>query len=696
MLALLFLSCAFQAQATNVDVTPVEKVIQMIRDLQTQVGEEGTAEAKTYDKFACFCKSKTDEKTGAIEEGQTKVEKLIAEIDKLTSDRATLDEEIQKLQEEIKGYAGQIDEATGLRADETKTFEAALMDMNKAISSLERAIAALKASGDSTALLQVQSVQPVVRTALLMADALGLGHRMNKKVVTALISQPSDVPVSDYDFHSGDIISTLEGLLGEFRTSRTNLENENAQSKSDFDLAMQNKHDVKKQAELSLENAQKERATTTESIATANEDLTATNAVLNDDRVYLKALTEKCEAKAKQWDQRSAMRADELAALTQALAVLESTVAEKAKASGEGGRSLAQVEDDDDDDVVSFVQAEVRKAVATKGFLQTRSVDDVIRDRLVSLLKTAGSRLKSPVLSNLAMKVSEDPFKKIKGLIQELIERLLQEEADEADKKGFCDKEIAAATKDRDYRLRDVGDLHTEIEGLNARQDELTATKAELEAALAELNADLTNQTDARAEEKAENEKTIEEAKEGQAAVEQAIDILSHFYGAAAKATVLNQQPDLGAPDDGMGDGAYTGSQSASTGIMGMLDVIKSDFIRSITETEAAEKQAQADFIVFERETKMSIAKKTTALEHTDRELTETGDKLAEDNDSLRTQQNLLDAAVEQWEKLIPGCVADPGMSYEERVERRNAEVQALKDAFCILSNEEPGCSGVF
>jgi chromosome segregation ATPase len=667
----------------------------MIRDLQTQVGEEGTAEAKTYDKFACFCKSKTDEKSGAIEEGQTKVETLVAEIEKLTSDRATLDEDIANLEAEIAGYQGQIETATALRADETKTFEAALMDMNKAVSSLERAIAALKASGDHTAFVQVQSVAPLVRTGLLMADALGLGRRLNKKVVTALISQPSDVPVSDYDFHSGDIVSTLEGLLGEFRTSRTNLENENAQSKSDFDLAMQNKHDVKKQAQLSLENAQKDRSKTTENIATANEDLTATNAVLNDDRVYLKELTTKCETKAKMWDQRSAMRADELAALTQALAVLESTVAEKAKTSGEGGRSLAQVEDgDEDDDAVAFVQ--VRKAAAsTKGFLQSRSPEDMIRDKLVSLLKTAGLKLKSPVLSNLAMKVSEDPFKKIKGLIQELIERLLQEEADEADKKGFCDKEIAAALKDRDYRLRDVSDLHTEIESLNARLEQLTQTKAELEKALDELNTDLTKQTEDRAEEKAENELTVSEAKEGQAAVEQAIDILSHFYGAAKKATVLTQGVDDEAPDAGF-DGAYTGSQSASTGIMGMLDVIKSDFIRSITETEAAEAQAQADFIEFERETKMSIAKKTNALEHTERELTETSDALAENNDNLRTQQNLLDSAVEQWEKLIPGCVADPGMSYEERVQRRNAEVQALKDAYCILSNEEAGCSGVF
>jgi len=700
------LCCAFQAQAAKADVTPVEKVIQMIRDLQTQVQEEGTAEATTYDKFACFCKSKTDEKTTAIEEGQTAVESLVAELDTLTAKRDTLDGEIQSLNEEIEGYNAQVKDAEGLREGEVKTFDAALMDMNKAVSSLERAIETLKASGDSTALVQVQSL---VRTGLLMADALGLGKKSNKKVITALLSQP-DVPVSDYDFHSGDIIKTLEGLLNEFRQSRTDLESDEAQSKSDYELAMQAKLDVLKQAQLSLENAQKDRAKTTEAIATANEDLTATNAQLNDDRVYLKDLTAKCETKAKEWDQRSSMRADELAALTQALAVLESTVSDKAGATGAGGRGApvttaltatkatvsqteAEEDDDEDDDDVAFVQtkAEVRKAAAPDAETQ-------LRNKLVSLLKASGKKLHSPVLSTLAVKVSEDPFVKIKGLIQELIERLLQEEADEADKKGWCDKEIAAATKDRDYRLRDVDDMHSELESLNARHGKLSETKKELEEAIATLNSDLETQTQNRADEKAEHETTISEAEAGESAVDQAIDILSHFYGAAAKATVeLAQQPSVEdeAPDAGF-EGAYTGSQSGSTGIMGMLDVIKSDFARTISETAAAEDQAQRDFIEFERETKMSITTKETGLEATEHDLTECEDNLSTTEESLRTQQGLLDAAVETWEKLIPGCVADPGMSYEERVQRREAEIQALKDAFCILSDEDAGCSGVF
>merc|ERR1719213_1067413 len=562
------------------------------------------------------------------------------------------------------------------------------MDMNKAVSSLERAIETLKSSGDSTAFVQVQSL---VRTGLLMADALGLGKKSNKKVITALLSQP-DVPVSDYDFHSGDIIKTLEGLLNEFRQSRTDLENDESQSKSDYDLAMQAKHDVLKQAQLSLENAQKDRAKTTEAIATANEDLTATNAQLNDDRMYLKDLTSKCETKAKQWDQRSAMRADELAALSQAVSVLSTTVAEKATATGSGGRTeptealtatkavvekaAVEEDDDDDEDDDSFVQLSVVRRVEDPNKAKVQ--------KAVALLKKMGIKLHSTVLSTMALKAAEDPFAKIKTLIQELIERLLQEEADEASHKGWCDGEIAATLKDRDYRLRDVQELHTALEGLNARKGTLNQTFIELDAAITEMTEDLTNQTNERADEKTQHETTVSEAEAGLEAINEAIDILSHFYGAAEKATVElaqgvvlthrhRQEPgvDAEAPDAGF-DGAYTGSQSASTGIMGMLEVIKGDFSRSISETTKAEEQAARDFIEFERETKMSIQTKTTAKEHTDHELTECLEELSTTEGKLREQQQLLDTAVEQWEKLLPGCQT-PGSegTYEERVAAR-------------------------
>merc|ERR1740138_1603738 len=331
--------------------------------------------------------------------------------------------------------------------------------------------------------------------------------------------------------------------------------------------------------------------------------MTNMNAVLNDDRTYLKDLTTKCELKAKQWDQRSSMRADELSAITQALTVLQGSVASQAEKVGEGGRSsMLQSSSamEDDDLQVSFVQkAAVAKTalrlVKKAGVVPSKSDEDMIRSKLISIFRDAGKKFKSPVLSTLALKVAEDPFVKIKGMIQDMIEKLLEEEADEANHKGWCDEEISKTVKDRDYRLKDIEDLHASLEELNAREEKLTLEKTELEEQVATLNSDYANQTKARAEEKAENEETVSEAKVGVSAIKQALEILSHFYGEAAQATVeegfiQKKQPSVedDAPDAGF-DGAYTGAQGSSTGIVGMMEVILGDFERTISDTEELE-----------------------------------------------------------------------------------------------------------
>merc|ERR1719482_1264061 len=65
---------------TDEDGSPLEKVITMLEDLQTEVLVEGKAEAKTYDKFACFCKDMTEEKTEMIGENTDWLAELEAEI----------------------------------------------------------------------------------------------------------------------------------------------------------------------------------------------------------------------------------------------------------------------------------------------------------------------------------------------------------------------------------------------------------------------------------------------------------------------------------------------------------------------------------------------------------------------------------------------------------------------------------------
>ena len=70
----------------------------------------------------------------AISEGEMDADALTTKIQDLQAKRAQLDLDIQSLNEEIAGYEEQIAESKGLRKEEVATFDAALTDMEKAIS----------------------------------------------------------------------------------------------------------------------------------------------------------------------------------------------------------------------------------------------------------------------------------------------------------------------------------------------------------------------------------------------------------------------------------------------------------------------------------------------------------------------------------------------------------------------------------
>merc|ERR1719420_1982723 len=190
------------------------------------------------------------------------------------------------------------------------------------------------------------------------------------------------------------------------------------------------------------------------------------------------------------------------------------------------------------------------------------------------------------------MKLAADPFAKGKGLIQQLIQRLLQEAKDEATHKGWCDTELGKANHNRDSRHQDVLGLTAGIEELEARKAKLVQQKDQLTVDIATLTESLTNATNARADEKANNDATLKDANEALVALTQAISVLTEFYKKAAKsfAQASPVDEDMAAAGTGGFAGAYQGNQAQGTGIIGILETIKSDFERTVSETEAAEK----------------------------------------------------------------------------------------------------------
>merc|ERR1719210_2159544 len=182
---------------------------------------------------------------------------------------------------------------------------------------------------------------------------------------------------------------------------------------------------------------------------------------------------------------------------------------------------------------------------------------------------------------------------------------------------------------------------------LESIRDKLDDEIKELNAEMKELDSELKNATNLRLAEKKENLETIQEAKEGEAAIDGAIDIVDKFYKTSKKETVnLNlaqRAPSDDAPDAGFDNGeAYVGAQSESGGILAMMDVMKSDFIRTQEETQAAEEKAEQEFLLYSTETTKSIKVKDTVKKEATDQHTDTVGKLDVADESLQAQTEIL------------------------------------------------------
>jgi hypothetical protein len=184
---------------------------------------------------------------------------------------------------------------------------------------------------------------------------------------------------------------------------------------------------------------------------------------------------------------------------------------------------------------------QVEEAESAKAAPAQKAATGTKEDRVLDLLRDKSLKLKSPILSSLAMKVAADPFVKVKKLIQELVERLVTEAADEASSKGFCDTELGKAKSSRNSEHTKVGKSNALAASLEAKRDLLADEIAQLSNELAELNDSLTTTTSLRSSEKEENLDTITKATEGLDAVTEAIGILANFYKGAAKGKVSSR-----------------------------------------------------------------------------------------------------------------------------------------------------------
>lgn len=114
--------------------------------------------------------------------------------------------------------------------------------------------------------------------------------------------------------------------------------------------------------------------------------------------------------------------------------------------------------------------------------------------------------------------------------------------------------------------------------------------------------------------------------------------------------------------------------------------MILSDFERTVETTTTEEDSAQTAFNTFEADTKTDNNEKDAEIATKENRSSDIEDLLVESGEDAENSATLKKNALKELEKLKPMCV-EGEETYEQRVQKRQKEIEALKDAQVMLND---------
>jgi len=651
--------------------TPVSKVVDLLSNMSAKAKSGKKEEEVQYAAYRRWCLDTQQATEQSITDANEKIELLSSAIQKNVATIRNNNLQIEGHNHDINVWKNDIATANKIRDTEHEDFVKLANDYDESIDALGRAIQVLQSQNQdrdqaATLLVQVQKIPGIDIKKLNSFLALG----------------GDNLDVAGYEFQSKGVIEMLKDLHNKFRDEVEKLRHDEAENKNAHSLLLQDRESNVSEATRQVTRKEGIRSTAGEKKGENEQDRTDTTNTRDEDQAFLAETTSVCNQKASDFESRSQLRTEEIAALDKAIEILSS---EDVKGAAERHLpSLTQT---------SLLQM----ASSTKKFLGSEPNNEERQNRVASYLKIRGAKLNSRVLQALAVRVEGDPFAKVKKMIEDLVVRLLEQANNEATKKGWCDKELASNEHTRKEKTSTVEKLHSEKDLLNATISELKEDVMQLTAEVAQLDKDVMEATENRQKEKTENEATIKDAQGAQVAVARALQVLQDFYAKAGDATALVQEHGKGregrpaAPP--VFQRPFKGAQAESGGVLGILEVIQSDFTRLEAETKASENQSAKEFDEFTQNARVNKAVKKKDIEHKMVRQQDSEQELQETTSDLEGTQEELGAALNEYSKLEQSCL-DTGLSYEERVQAREEEVQSLKEALKLLENPDAGEEG--
>merc|ERR1719281_1656292 len=633
-------------------ISPVQKVVQMIDEMAGKVQKELDATTADFEEYAKFCDDQSVEKDYAIKDGKESMEELDATITDTSAGIESAAAKIEDLSTKISDTESELSTATALRKHENEEFVKKEKELLETTRELEGATTAIK---KSLSLVQLRGgkVGQSERDAL-NALVAGLGQLVEasfvkpeqRRHIQSFLEQRADAEESfearARTLDSNAIVDTLTEMTDEAEESLTTTRKREAEAAQTYALLKQSLEGETKGMKEELGESTQFKASSAEKLAQAQEDLAITTKSFNEDTAFLKDLKKDCQTRAREFEVTVKDNKAELTALGKAKAIL----------------------------LKKFALVQTSTKVHALAKAQAQNEDP--KSRALRSVEQLGRKLHSTALVSLAYRAASDPFGKVRSMIEDMIAKLLQEAAEEATQKAFCDKEIGESNASKDEKQGKLDKVNSRLEKAESTIATLTEQVTVLSKEVADSDAAMAEATALRTKEKATFTAVEKDLSESQEACAAATEVLREYYEGASLIQMGEKAKNQA---DEQGDGS---------GILGMLEVAESDFATALAEARTVEGTAQSEFDKMKAEAKMLKATKTMEIKGKQSEigsLKTTVSDLGTDKEGLTGE---LDAVLAYLDKLKPQCETKVP-SYAERKAAREQEIEGLKDALEIL-----------
>jgi chromosome segregation ATPase len=660
---------------------PLSKVIELLDSLTAKIQKEGENEDKAFKEFMAWCKDAATNTGFEIKTATTQKEKLSADIDKLKGDASAAETKIEELAAGISTSEADLKAATTIRKSESTNFakdEAELVDaidtLGRAIKIIEREMAKNPAA---FAQMDTSNVNGLVKALSTVVDAAGFSSADKQRLTALVQSKDKDedelfgAPEADvYKSKSGGILDVLEDLKEKAEEQLSQLRKAETNAKHNYEMLKQSLEDQMGADTKDLNEEKQALSAAKEGQATSEKDLAMTEKSLADLESKLETAQTDCQQTGADHEASVASRAEELKAIATAKKVLTDTTA--------GAETQAY----------SLLQLNGGSSVSSK--LHTRA--DLANIEVVTLVKKLAKEYHSSALAQLASRISavvkygsaagEDPFVKVKALISDLIAKLEAEASSEADEKAYCDDQMAKTEEKKQELEFDISKLTSKIDVASSRSAALKEDVKELQADLATLAKEQLEMDRIRSETHANYVQAKADLEAGLQGVRKALSVLREYYGSGAAAAMIQgtmAQPAV--PE------YHEKASGAGSSIIGLLEVVESDFAKSLASEETEESDAQTQYEKVSQENEISKTMKSQDVTYKVKEFKSLDKQVSELTSDKETAGTELQAVLEYYSKIKDRCIAKPE-TYEERKRRRESEISGLKEALSILESE--------